>query len=176
MKKIIKLIFGTILTVTIFSVASTQMFIDIPVYAQDIPPGCPDGGQGPPSPGTQCPDGGYIDEDGNYVPPDGTPPPQSSTTDCQGVELGVGVDCDPLNPDENVIYTYMRAIIRFLSIGVGLVTVGMIVISGIRYITSSGNPQAVQDAKSKLLNAVLGLILFIFSVAIINYLIPGGLL
>lgn len=117
-------------------------------------------------------DSGIRQECLDHVNDSGT----AASKKCQDVDLGVGVDCEELDPNENVIYTYLRAIIRFLSLGVGLVTVGMIVISGVRYITSNGNPQAIQDAKSKLLNAVFGLILFIFAVAIINFLIPGGLL
>lgn len=78
--------------------------------------------------------------------------------------------------NENPIFKYMGTIIRFLSAGVGVVVMLMIVISGIQYITSSGNPDAVAGAKKRLTNAVLALVLFIFMAAILNFLVPGGLL
>lgn len=77
---------------------------------------------------------------------------------------------------ENPIFQYMGTIIRFLSAGVGVVVMLMIVISGIQYITSSGNPDAVAGAKKRLTNAVLALVLFIFMAAILNFIVPGGLL
>ena len=95
----------------------------------------------------------------------------------QQVTLGVPIGCLGDEGDiENPIYDMLRAIIRFLSAGVGIVIVLMIVISGIQYITSSGNPEATQGAKKRLGNAVIALLLFIFMAAILNFLVPGGLL
>lgn len=78
--------------------------------------------------------------------------------------------------DRNPIYTYLKIIIRFLSAGVGIVVVLMIIVGGIRYITSSGNPEAAAGAKKMITNAVIALVLFLFMAAILNFLIPGGLL
>lgn len=66
------------------------------------------------------------------------------------------------------------AIIRFLSFGVGLIIVMSLVIAGIQYITSSGNPEATAKAISRIRATVIALILFIFAFAILNYLIPAG--
>lgn len=66
-------------------------------------------------------------------------------------------------------------IINFLSFGVGIAVVGMIVFAGIQYITSGGVPQKIDAARSRITNAVIALVLYIFMYAIIQWLIPGGL-
>lgn len=89
------------------------------------------------------------------------------------VTVGVDVGCAG---DRNPIYDYLSAVIKFLSAGVGLVVVLMIVVSGIQYITSAGNPQGIEAAKKRLTNAIIALLLYIFMAAILNFLIPGGIL
>ena len=67
------------------------------------------------------------------------------------------------------------AIIRFLSAGVGIVIVGSTVFAGIMYTTSRDNPESSKKAQQRLVSNVIALVLFIFSYAILNFLIPGGL-
>lgn len=66
------------------------------------------------------------------------------------------------------------AIIRALSIGVGLVIVASMIFAGIQYTASRDDPSAVGKAKERVLNNVIALLVYIFSYAIINYLIPNG--
>jgi hypothetical protein len=73
-----------------------------------------------------------------------------------------------------LIFNYLIIIIQFLSGAIGLVIVLMIVIGGIQYITSAGDPGAVKAAKGRIVNAITGLVLFILMFAILNFLIPGG--
>ncbi len=72
--------------------------------------------------------------------------------------------------------TYVRAIIRFMGSLVGLVIIMMIIIGGVQYLTAAGNPSQVAAAKSRIQNAITGLFLFIFMYAILNYLVPGGII
>jgi hypothetical protein len=67
-------------------------------------------------------------------------------------------------------------IIQFLSGAVGLVVVLLIVIGGVQYITSAGDPAGVKAAKSRITNAITGLVLFLLMFAILNFLIPGGII
>ncbi|MEX0919562.1 MAG: hypothetical protein WDZ32_00275, partial [Candidatus Saccharimonadales bacterium] len=60
--------------------------------------------------------------------------------------------------------------------GVGIVAVGMIIVGGVQYAAARDNPQAIEGAKKRISNAVIGLILFMFMAAIMNFLIPGGIL
>jgi len=78
------------------------------------------------------------------------------------------------NKFSSPIYDLAFALIRFLSIGVGIVVVVMIILAGIQYTTSEGNPEATMQAKSKIQSAIIALIIYIFSFAIIQWLVPGG--
>lgn len=64
--------------------------------------------------------------------------------------------------------------INIMSILVGIIVVAMIIWGGIQYTMSRDNPQQTAAAKSHIVNAVFALIFYIFSVAFLNWLIPGG--
>jgi hypothetical protein len=163
-KKIRKLIGLLILSVllTMFSVTS--------VLAEEIPPGCPGGAAGPVAPGIDC------DDESTW---DTTSRPASDCVQL-GVPLSDGEDCigsaGSSDIEDNPIIHYLKGIIRFLSAGVGLVVTAMIIVSGIQYMGSRGNPQMVEAAKKRLSNAIIALFLYIFMTAILNFLIPGGLI
>lgn len=77
--------------------------------------------------------------------------------------------------DENDIYEELRNIINFLSAGVGIVVVGVIVVGGIQYASSSGDPQKTGAAKTRIAQGITGLILWLLSSVILNFLVPGGI-
>lgn len=54
-----------------------------------------------------------------------------------------------------------------LGIG-GFITVIVIVLSGIQFITSSGNPEAAAAAKNRLLFAIIGLVIIILAFAVLQ--------
>lgn len=89
----------------------------------------------------------------------------------------LGNDYDPSNPDAkfNPIVDMAFALLRFLSVGVGLIVAGSMVWAGIQYSTSRGNPQATEAALKRISNAVIALLIYIFAWAILNFLVPGGL-
>lgn len=74
----------------------------------------------------------------------------------------------------NGIVDMTFAIIRFLSIGVGIIAVASIIVGGIQYTTSSGNPEATAKAISRLSNTAIALLLYFLIFAILNWLVPGG--
>ncbi len=76
-----------------------------------------------------------------------------------------------LNPIVDIAF----AIFRFLSAGVGIVAVGSIIVAGLQYSASRGNPAATQASIQRISNTVVGLIIYMFIFAIANFLIPGGL-
>lgn len=67
-------------------------------------------------------------------------------------------------------------LMRFLSVVVGIAVVGGITVGGIMYSTSKGNPANVQKAITIITNSVIGLVLFFLMFAIVNFLVPGGVL
>jgi hypothetical protein len=88
---------------------------------------------------------------------------------CIGVSQNGGIA-------DNPIINILRIVIKVAAAGVGLVVAGMIVVAGIQYSTSQGNPQRTVAAKQRLINAIIGLIMFIFATVILNYVVPGGII
>jgi hypothetical protein len=76
---------------------------------------------------------------------------------------------------QNIIFNWLVGIIRFLSAGVGIAVVGGIVYGGILYLTARDNSGQTQKAVTVIINAVIGLLLYIMMFAILNFLIPGGI-
>jgi len=88
-------------------------------------------------------------------------------------------DCK-VNPGEAVtkdncgIVAYVVTITRVLSGLVGVVVVLMIAIGGIQYATSRDDPAQVKAAKTRIQNAILALVFYMFALAFIQWLVPGG--
>lgn len=76
----------------------------------------------------------------------------------------------------NAVLDLTFAITRFLSYGVGLVIAASLIVAGLQYIGSQGDPQNVGKAINRIRNSIIALVVFIFADAIINYVVPGGLL
>lgn len=96
---------------------------------------------------------------------------------------GGGGNCTELAIDvgaaacgKNRLMKYITALVRFLSLGVGIIVVIMIIVGGIQYTSSGGDPGAVAAAKSRVFNAIIALLLYIFTIAILNWLVPGGII
>ncbi len=97
--------------------------------------------------------------------------------DCNngGVKISIGVngtnECVGGN-GVNPIYAYLRGIIILLGGAIGLAVVITIIVAGIQYSSSAGNPANITKAKERLTNAVIGLVLYLFLAAILRYLVP----
>lgn len=100
----------------------------------------------------------------------------SSSQITLGAPIGTTKCLDNNSANGGVIFAYLRIIIAFLSGAVGLVVVMMLVIGGIRYITSAGDPGQIKAAKNQVTNALTGLVLFALMFAILNFLIPGHII
>lgn len=75
----------------------------------------------------------------------------------------------------NLIAKYINPLITLLSALVGLVVTISIVIGGIQYSSSAGDPQAATAAKNRIRNAIIALVAFIFLYAFLQFLVPGGI-
>lgn len=118
----------------------------------------------------------------------GSPAPDNETSNCgQTCKKGNGYCCgsDPAvqvsidfgcKGKGNPILDMTFAVIRFLSVGVGLVIVGSMVWAGIQYTASRGEPQGTEEAIKRIRSNVTALVLFIFAYAILNYVVPGAVL
>ncbi|HUP26586.1 MAG TPA: hypothetical protein VM124_03010 [Candidatus Limnocylindrales bacterium] len=90
----------------------------------------------------------------------------------------VNNDCNTqdLNQSNCGIIKYLVLFIKFLSAIVGVVIVASIIIGGITYSASKDDPGATAAAKKRIANAILALGLYVFMFALLQYLIPGGVL
>lgn len=92
---------------------------------------------------------------------------------CDGTDKAATTDCRS-SSNCNVVNLYLNPFIKLLSILVGVAVVLGIIIGGIQYAASGGDPQKVATAKLKIRNAIVALILFFFLNALIQFLIPGA--
>ena len=81
-------------------------------------------------------------------------------------------ECNKNNP----IVQWIVFGINIISALVGIGSIIMVIIGGIQYSAAGDNPQAVQAAKKKITNVLIGLATYVSFYAMTNWLIPGGLL
>lgn len=131
-----------------------------------LPAGCPGSAVlGPPAPGTVC----------------SARPGRSTCTFSGGVCQGSTLD-NPDCTDEDInqsnckIVDYIVTFTRALSGIVGIVIVIMITVGGVQFSTSRDNPQALAAARGRIINALLALVFYMFSFALLQWLVPGGIL
>jgi hypothetical protein len=91
------------------------------------------------------------------------------------VPLTSNMTCVSNTAEGGAIFVYLKLFLLFLSGAVGIVVVLMLVIAGIQYISSAGDPGAIKAAKDRIVNAITALVLFALMYAILSFLIPGGL-
>ena len=68
------------------------------------------------------------------------------------------------------IYVLIGNVIKILLSFVGLLSVIFIVVGGIFYILSTGDPKRIQRAKSIITNAIIGLIIALVSFAAVTFI------
>lgn len=69
----------------------------------------------------------------------------------------------------NSINHLVHTIVNYLSAIVGIIAVIMIIIGGLRYITSGGNDQNVTSAKNTILYAIIGLLIVALAQIIVHF-------
>lgn len=102
---------------------------------------------------------------------------------CQNPQLGVDENCKVKGSCTDAVLTasncavlfYLLALTNVLSGLVGITVVIMIIVGGIQYSAAGDDPQKVGEAKKKITNALLALLIFIFMFAFLQWVIPGGL-
>lgn len=76
--------------------------------------------------------------------------------------------CD--NQDENV-GDVVNIVINTLLFVVGVISVVMIIVGGLRYATSGGDSGAITSAKNTILYAVIGLVVSLIAFAVVNWVL-----
>ena len=95
---------------------------------------------------------------------------------CEGTDLlileGTTTQCDPATSDaESRVNEIIRTVINIFSLIVGVVAVIMIIVGGLKYITSSGDSGNVTSAKNTILYAIIGLVIVALAQIIVRFVL-----
>lgn len=119
----------------------------------------------------------------NQASTDGVQPGNNSGTNngstggdskCGGAKTEI-VSCDEA-AGLGAIASIIKTVIMIVTILIGIVATGGITYAAILYAGARDNKGQVEEAMTIIRNVVIGLILYGFTVALINWLIPGGVI
>lgn len=93
---------------------------------------------------------------------------------CGGAKTEI-VSCDE-DAGLGAIASLIKTVIMIVTILIGIVATGGITYAAILYASARDNKGQVEQAMTIIRNVVIGLILYGFSIALINWLVPGGVI
>jgi len=101
--------------------------------------------------------------------------PQTTTAQanlaCDGLSpITDGGDC-VTNASEPDISTTIKSILNILSIVAGVIAVVMVMVAGLRFITSQGDSGKISSARSAVIYAIVGLVIVALSQIIVQFVI-----
>lgn len=94
---------------------------------------------------------------------------------CSGASFDAAGTCDSATLDESKssVTDYIETAINIFSIVVGIIAVVMIIIGGVKYITSGGDSGNVTGAKNTILYAIIGLVVVALSQLIVRFVLSS---
>lgn len=103
----------------------------------------------------------------------------STIKKCGEVATAFNYGCDGADSksggNDNPIFQVLFFIVNIVALGVGMVAVGGVIYGAILYTSAGDNGEQTKKGIHIIVNAVLGVTLFAFMYAILNFLVPGGL-
>ena len=88
---------------------------------------------------------------------------------CQGVGLADG--SSGCAESGVTVQSAVKTAISLLSYVAGIAAVFMIIVAGVRYITSNGDPSGVKGAKDAIIYAIVGIIVVVISQSIVKFVL-----
>ncbi len=76
--------------------------------------------------------------------------------------------------NNNPIVSMLKVAINTLTAAIGIIVTVVIIWAGIEYASSGGDPGRAAQARKRILNAILALIMFVFLWALLQWLVPGS--
>lgn len=70
---------------------------------------------------------------------------------------------------------YVNPAINLMSVSFGIIAVISIIVGGIQYSASAGDPQKVTRAKTRIQNTIIAIVAYFFLYGFLQFLIPGGI-
>ncbi|MEX2006678.1 MAG: hypothetical protein WD877_00655 [Candidatus Saccharimonadales bacterium] len=107
--------------------------------------------------------------------------PKTNTSQSQQSDPDICNKDNPTNAslskclENNPIVKRINQVVAFLSAGVGIIVIGVIILGGIQYAIAGDNPTAVAAARQRILNGLIALLIFILTFSFLQWLIPGGI-
>jgi hypothetical protein len=102
----------------------------------------------------------------------------------QTVQAQANLACDGLSPDvaggncttpadasEPNVNTTLASVINLLSIVAGIIAVIMIIIAGVKFMTSGGDAGKVASARSSVIYAIIGLVIVVLSQTFVFFVV-----
>lgn len=83
-----------------------------------------------------------------------------------------GPTCD--NGAQSTLQKFVRLAIQLLSIVAGVIAVIMVIVAGLRYITSQGEAAATASAKNALIYALVGVAIVAFAQVIVRFMLSSS--
>ena len=74
------------------------------------------------------------------------------------------------------LWSLLLTVINILTAGIGVVALAGLVYGAIMYTSAGGNPEQVKKARTIFTNIVIGIIAYAAMWALLNFIIPGGVL
>jgi uncharacterized membrane protein YozB (DUF420 family) len=90
---------------------------------------------------------------------------------CSGTELQIGAQCQDPGEATGRLNTIITLVVNIFSLIVGVVAVIMIIVGGLKYITSGGDSGNVSGAKNTILYAIVGLIVVALAQFIVRFVL-----
>lgn len=90
---------------------------------------------------------------------------------CGGADTSI-ITCS--GEGQEAIIDILKLVIQIMTAGVGVLAIGAVAFGGVVYASSSGEPGKMKKAYEIWTNTAIGVLLFVFLVAITNFMIPGG--
>lgn len=84
-----------------------------------------------------------------------------------------GVDQAGGDDNSTDLPEFIKNIVNILLFVIGAVSVIVIIVGGIRYVTSAGDSSGITGAKNTILYAVVGLVVAFMAYAIVNFVLDG---
>lgn len=109
--------------------------------------------------------------------PAGTVLAQGSTEQaCEAIKaVSPTAACDSKAKTQNRLTKVIKVVIQILSLVGGIIAVIMLIVGGLKYVTSQGDSNAAASAKNTIIYAVVGLVIVVFAQIIVRFVLSKSL-
>jgi len=81
--------------------------------------------------------------------------------------------CGDEEKGEDNIMCVLRLVVNIMTVGIGILGTIGVIIAGIQYVSSQGDPGKMTKAKNRIIQIVIGLVVYAVMYAALYFLVPG---